>query len=86
MSVATRAVLLDALGTLVELEPPAARLRAALGGDLPRDEVERAMRAEMAYYREHSHEARDAEPSPSCAGAARSCSPASSAARSRWRR
>ena len=56
----TRAVLLDALGTLVELEPPAPRLRAALGGDLPTEQVERAMRVEMSYYREHSHEAEDA--------------------------
>jgi putative hydrolase of the HAD superfamily len=60
MPVATRAILLDALGTLVELEPPAARLHTALGGALPQEAVERAMRAEMAYYREHSHEAGDA--------------------------
>jgi putative hydrolase of the HAD superfamily len=60
MPVATSAVLIDALGTLVELEPPAPRLQEALGGDLPADEVERAMRAEMAYYRDHSHEATDA--------------------------
>jgi putative hydrolase of the HAD superfamily len=46
----TRAVLLDALGTLVELEPPWARM-----GD------EAAWRKEMAYYRDHAHEARDAE-------------------------
>jgi len=59
MPTPTRAVLLDALGTLVELEPPAERLRIALGGDLPPKVVERAMRAEMAYYRTHSHEARD---------------------------
>jgi putative hydrolase of the HAD superfamily len=57
----TRAVLIDALGTLVELEPPAPRLLEALGGDLPPGEVERAMRAEMAYYRGHSHEGKDAE-------------------------
>jgi putative hydrolase of the HAD superfamily len=56
----TKAVLLDALGTLVELEPPAERLAAALGGRLPLDRVRRAMRAEMAYYRAHSHEGSDA--------------------------
>ena len=55
----TRAVFLDALGTLVELEPPWVHLAAAAG--LPDDErVERAFRAEMAYYREHAVEARDA--------------------------
>lgn len=55
----TRAVLLDALGTLIELESPFAPLQTALGGDLPLEQVERAMRAEMAYYRAHSHEADD---------------------------
>jgi putative hydrolase of the HAD superfamily len=56
----TRAVLLDALGTLVELEPPWVHLADALG--LPVDErVVRATRAEMGYYREHSDEARDPE-------------------------
>jgi putative hydrolase of the HAD superfamily len=58
---ATRAVFLDALGTLLELEPPAERLAAALGGDLDRDRLAAAVRAEMAYYRDHSHEGRDAE-------------------------
>lgn len=56
----TRAVLLDALGTLVELEPPWVHLAHAL--DTSVDEpVMRATRAEMAYYREHSDEARDPE-------------------------
>ncbi len=54
-----RCVSLDALGTLVELEPPWPLLAAELG--IAADErVERAMRAEMRYYREHSHEGRDA--------------------------
>jgi putative hydrolase of the HAD superfamily len=56
----TRAVLLDALGTLVELEPPAPLLHAALGGEPDAQDVARAMRVEMAYYRDHSHEAADA--------------------------
>ena len=60
MAASTRAVLLDALGTLVALDPPAPRLHEALGGGLPLDVVERAMRAEMSHYRAHSHEARDA--------------------------
>ena len=60
MTPQAKAVLLDALGTLVELEPPFERLAAALGGDVPLERAERAMRAEMGYYRAHSHEGRDA--------------------------
>jgi putative hydrolase of the HAD superfamily len=55
-----RAVLLDALGTLVALEPPAPRLRAALASrGAPVDEAAaaRAMRAEIAHYRAHHDEA-----------------------------
>jgi putative hydrolase of the HAD superfamily len=55
----TRAVLLDALGTLVRLEPPWVHLARALGSE-PDQRLVQAMRAEMAYYREHSHEGRDA--------------------------
>jgi putative hydrolase of the HAD superfamily len=54
-----RALLLDALGTLVELEPPWRRLRSALRDEIPAERLEAAMRAEMSYYREHSHEGRD---------------------------
>jgi putative hydrolase of the HAD superfamily len=60
----TRAVLLDALGTLLRLEPPAPRLREALrrrGVEVEPDQAERAIRAEVAYYRAHLHEGRDAE-------------------------
>jgi len=56
----TRCVLLDALGTLVELEPPWDHLAAELGIE-PDERLVRTMRAEMSYYREHSHEGRDAE-------------------------
>jgi putative hydrolase of the HAD superfamily len=56
----TRAVLLDALGTLVELEPPWVHLASELGHDAD-ERMVRAFRSEMAYYREHSHEGRDAE-------------------------
>jgi putative hydrolase of the HAD superfamily len=55
----TRAVLLDALGTLIELEPPWPHLAAALGAE-PDERLVAAVRAEMRYYREHSHEGRDA--------------------------
>lgn len=59
-STSTRAVLLDALGTLVDLEPPAAHLAAALEIEDPAD-VASAVRAEMDFYRKHSHEGRDPE-------------------------
>jgi len=58
-----RAVLLDAHGTLVALEPPAPRLRRLLrerfGVVVGAGEAERAMRAEIAYYRRHLGEAAD---------------------------
>jgi putative hydrolase of the HAD superfamily len=57
----TRAVFLDALGTLVELEPPWVGLREALGDDIPDERLVAAVRAEMAYYKAHSHEGRDPE-------------------------
>lgn len=49
-----RALLLDALGTLVRLDDPVGRLRAALGArdvDVGADDAARAMRAEIAFYR-----------------------------------
>src|SRR3954463_5672207 len=59
-----RAVLLDALGTLIDFEPPAPRLRLALrerlGVDVSAEAAETAMRAEIGYYRAHLHEGRDA--------------------------
>jgi putative hydrolase of the HAD superfamily len=54
MQAVTRCVLLDALGTLVRLEPPWDHLDGE-----PSDPLERAFRAEMSYYREHSDEGRD---------------------------
>jgi putative hydrolase of the HAD superfamily len=53
-----KAVLLDSFGTLVEMEPPAPRLAAAL--DVPVERAEAAFRAEIAYYVEHHVEGRDA--------------------------
>jgi HAD superfamily hydrolase (TIGR01509 family) len=55
----TRLVTLDALGTLVALEPPWLHLDDRIAAGLPPERVEEAFRAEMAYYREHAHEARD---------------------------
>jgi putative hydrolase of the HAD superfamily len=56
------AILLDALGTLVALEPPAPLLRAELarrfGLDVSEREAERAIAAEIAYYRAHLDEGR----------------------------
>lgn len=57
MGLVVRCVLLDALGTLVALEPPWPLLADQLGVDV--NDAERAMRTEMRYYREHSHEGRD---------------------------
>jgi putative hydrolase of the HAD superfamily len=57
----TKAVFLDALGTLVELEPPWVGLRAALGDEVPEERLIAAVHAEMEYYKEHSHEGRDPE-------------------------
>ncbi|MFL5906115.1 MAG: HAD family hydrolase [Solirubrobacterales bacterium] len=54
-----RAVFLDALGTLVELEPPWISLRERIPAEVSDERLRAAMRAEMAYYREHSHEGRD---------------------------
>lgn len=59
------AVLLDALGTLVFLEPPAPRLRIELerrfGLSLGLSEAEAAIAAEIAFYRAHLDEGRDPE-------------------------
>jgi putative hydrolase of the HAD superfamily len=58
-----RAVLFDALGTLVALEPPAPRLQSELATrfDLAVSQVqaEQAIGAEIAYYRAHLEEGRD---------------------------
>jgi putative hydrolase of the HAD superfamily len=56
------AILLDALGTLVRLEPPAPRLREVLRGrglEVGAEACERAFAAEIAYYVEHHTEGRD---------------------------
>ncbi len=60
----TRAVLLDALGTLMHFEPPAPllreELRERLGLEVSLEVAQAAMKAEIAYYRAHLHEGRDA--------------------------
>jgi putative hydrolase of the HAD superfamily len=55
----THAVFLDALGTLVDMDPPWVHLAPVLGREVPEADLVRAVRAEMGYYREHSHEGRD---------------------------
>ena len=59
----TRAVLLDALGTLVHFEPPAPLLRSVLrerlGVEVTAEAAEAAIRDEIGYYRAHLHEGRD---------------------------
>jgi putative hydrolase of the HAD superfamily len=58
---ATKAVFLDALGTLVELEPPWVTLRAAVPEEVGDEALVAAVREEMAYYKDHAHEGRDEE-------------------------
>jgi putative hydrolase of the HAD superfamily len=58
------AVLLDAFGTLIDIDDPFARLRRSLRTHLAVEvsaaEAERAFRAEMTYYADHCHEGADA--------------------------
>ena len=56
----TRAVFLDALGTLVELEPPWVFLRERVP-EVTEGRLVAAVRAEMEYYKQHAHEGRDPE-------------------------
>lgn len=60
-----RAVLLDAHGTLLELESPAPLLQRVLaerhGIAIELDDARRALSTEIAYYRAHMHEGTDAE-------------------------
>lgn len=57
-------MLLDALGTLLTFEPPAPHLRAALHAehavDVSEELAAAAIKAEIAFYRAHLHEGRDA--------------------------
>jgi putative hydrolase of the HAD superfamily len=59
-----RAITIDALGTLLELLPPAPRLRAALrerlGVEVTLEQAGRAMKAEIGFYRAHLGLGRDA--------------------------
>jgi 2-haloalkanoic acid dehalogenase type II len=55
----TRAVFLDALGTLVELEPPWLTLRERVPDEVDDQALVDALRAEMAYYGDHAQEGRD---------------------------
>ena len=69
-----RALLLDALGTLVALDPPAPALRAELarrfGVEVGVGEAAYALRAEIAFYRANLQRARD---EPSLAALRRRC-------------
>jgi putative hydrolase of the HAD superfamily len=59
-----RAILLDAMGTLLTFAPPApllrAQLRERLGVEVGAGAAAAAIRAEIAYYRAHLHEGADA--------------------------
>jgi putative hydrolase of the HAD superfamily len=65
VSVAPRAVLLDAFGTLVTLDAPAPLLRALLaqrlGATVTEAQAAAALRAEVSYYRSHMREGVDLE-------------------------
>ncbi|MGE5115376.1 MAG: HAD family hydrolase [Betaproteobacteria bacterium] len=64
MTARPKAILLDALGTLIGLEPPTPRLQAGLharGYDVSAEQAKRAIRAEIRYYRAHLDEGRDTE-------------------------
>ncbi|HEY2789986.1 MAG TPA: HAD family hydrolase [Gaiellales bacterium] len=58
------AVLLDAFGTLIDIDQPYLRLRRSLrrhlGAEVSAAAAERAFRAEMTYYADHCHEGADA--------------------------
>lgn len=58
-----RALLADAMGTLIHLESPGPRLRAALreghGVEVSLDDVGAALQAEISYYRAHMLQGRD---------------------------
>jgi putative hydrolase of the HAD superfamily len=58
MTMEVKAVLLDGMGTLLRLVPPAPALAEQLGVDVAT--AERAFRAEVAYYLEHQLEGSDA--------------------------
>jgi putative hydrolase of the HAD superfamily len=60
----TRAVLLDALGTLVELQPPAPRLQRLLrdfGFEVSEQQAAEGFMAEIAYYLDHHLDGSDPE-------------------------
>lgn len=58
---ATEAVLIDALGTLVDLEPPWVSLRPLVPDEVSDEQLVDAVKAEMAYYREHAVDGSDSE-------------------------
>ena len=85
VAAAQRVVLLDALGTLVALEPPAPLLRAVLserfGAKITHEQAVQAIAAEISYYRAHFDEGRDSAGLAAlrgrCAEALRAALPAS---------
>lgn len=64
MSAGVKAVLMDALGTLVELQPPAPRLQRVLaqsGFEVSEEQAATGFAAEIAYYLDHHLEGSDRE-------------------------
>lgn len=56
-----RAVFIDALGTMLRLEPPWERIDPDAVAGLPPERIRAGFHAEMSYYRERSHEGSDPE-------------------------
>lgn len=56
-----RVVFFDALGTLVDLEPPWVGLRPLVSEAVTDEQLTAAVQVEMAYYRDHASEGRDEE-------------------------
>lgn len=54
-----RACLIDALGTMVRLDPPWERVSPAAVDGIRPERVRGAFASEMAFYADHAHEARD---------------------------
>src|SRR3954451_12462322 len=55
----TRDVVVGALGTLGDVEPPRISLRGMVPAEVSDERLVEALKAEMAYYKVHAHEGRD---------------------------
>ena len=68
-----RAIFIDAMGTMLELEPPWERIDPLPVAGIPPRRVREAFETEMDYYRAHAEQGSDREPgrpAPALRGAA----------------